>query len=90
MSEKLDGIKAIARYLLLSESTVMDLILKQNLPAKRDEKTATYSAETAAVDKWLAGGKKPAKKAKKPSPKKAKKPGEATKVIESDGDRKVK
>lgn len=80
---KLEGIKAISSYLLLSESTVMDKILHENLPAKRDEKTATYSAEIAAVDKWLAGGKKPLAK-------KAKKPGEAKKVIESDGDRKVK
>ena len=93
---KLEGIKAISTYLLLSESTVMDKILNENLPAERDDKTATYSAESAAVDKWLSGGKKSLaktvklKKAKKPGPKKAKKPGEDVKVIPPDGDRKVK
>lgn len=55
---KLEGIKAISRYMLLSESTVMDLILRQNLPAKKDEKTATWSATSAAIDAWLNQGKK--------------------------------
>ena len=80
---KLEGIKAISTYLLLSESTVMDKILNENLPAEKDESTATFSAESAAVDRWLSGGKKPLAK-------KAKKPGEAKKVIKKDGDRKVK
>ncbi len=90
MSEKLDGIKAIARYLLLSESTVMDLIQRQGLPAQKNEKSATWSADPRKIDQWMSGVKKPAKKAKKPGPKKAKKPGEDKRVIESDGDRKVK
>ena len=82
MSTKLDGIKAIARYLLLSESTVMDMIQRQGLPAQRDEKSATWSADPHKIDQWMNRGKKPAKKAKKP--------GEAKRVIEKDGDRKVK
>ena len=84
---KLEGINAISNYLRLTESTVMDLILRQNLPATKDQQSATWSAESGAVDKWMSGGKKPAaKKAKKSG----KPQGEAKKVVKKDGDRKVK
>ncbi len=62
---RLEGVTAIAKYLSLSESTVMDLILRQGLPAKKDQKSATWSAESGAIDRWITGGKKlPPKKAK--------------------------
>ena len=67
-NKKLDGVKAIAQYLNLTESSVMALILRQDLPAKRDDKTATYSAQSKDIEKWLNAGKKATSKKPGESP----------------------
>jgi len=66
---KLNGVNAISGYMGLSESTVMDKILKSGLPAKFDAETSSYFAESEEIDRFLAGPvreepKKPEKKAR--------------------------
>lgn len=74
---KLNGVKEICDHLKLSELTVMDMIFKQNFPAKKN-KEGIWVTDTAKVDKFMTAGRKPA------APKKDKK------IINGDEDKGLK
>ena len=57
------GMENITRYLGLSESTVMDKIQNQGLPAKKDEKKNIWEVDQARLDRWLADPQRDAKMA---------------------------
>ena len=48
---KLEGAKAISNYLDLSESTIMDLILKNGLPAEQT-KDSIWVSDSDKIDEW--------------------------------------
>lgn len=89
----LNGIKEIARYLNLSESTVIGLIMNRGLPAKKDEARAVWFARKKEIDEWNKGGRKypenpTVKKDQKKRGRPKKKSGK--KALDQDGDSGVK
>ena len=54
---KLTGINEIKQYLDVTESTVMDMILIQGLPAKKD-KNSVWVSDTDKIAAWQGADKK--------------------------------
>jgi hypothetical protein len=57
------GILAIKNYLGVSESTVMDMIHNQGMPATKDEKLNVWEIDQARLDRWRADPERDAKMA---------------------------
>ena len=59
---KLIGITAIREYVGVTETTIMDMIQKQDFPAKRN-KESVWVSDKKMVDRWLKPSKTAAKRA---------------------------